>query len=148
MESLVTLREILFGSLDHQAAITLRSRVLREPLGLQFSHEELLREREDFHLGAFEGKILRACLILKRREEAGWVQMRQVAVDPSIQRAGWGRTLVLFAEEFARAREFETMVLNAREAAIPFYEKLNYEIISEPINEIGIPHRKMSKKLS
>jgi len=39
------------------------------------------------------------------------------------------------------------MVLHAREAAIPFYLRLGYELEGEPFTEVGIPHRRMVKLL-
>jgi len=59
----------------------LRYRVLREPLGLTYSAEDLIQESEDRHLLAFEGrKVIAGLLIRKSGREAGVWKIRQVAV--------------------------------------------------------------------
>ncbi|MMZ69082.1 putative N-acetyltransferase YjcF [compost metagenome] len=75
------------------------------------------------------------------------MKMRQVAVDESLRGQQVGRRMVVFAEEIAREEGYARFVLNARQVAIPFYEKLGYNIISEEFTEVGIPHRKMAKLL-
>jgi ribosomal protein S18 acetylase RimI-like enzyme len=146
----IQVREIPFGSTEHALTIRLRSKVLREPLGLEFSPEQLAAESGSFHLGAFSGagsgNELRGCLVLAPRSERV-LQMRQVAVDPEFQGSGIGRQLVGEAEAFARARGFAEMMLHARETAVPFYRRLGYAEVGEPFVEIGLPHREMRKPL-
>ena len=50
---------------------------------------------------------------------------------------------VLASPEFASASEF---YLGAQETAIGFYEKLGFEVTSEPFVEAGIRHRMMELK--
>ncbi len=140
------LREISFGTSEYDASVVLRTRVLREPLGLRPGPEERATERSLVHLGAFEGERLAACLMLEDRGE-GRVKMRQVAVEFDRQKAGIGSRLVAYSESVARARGFSEMVLNAREPAVPFYERLGYEPQGEPFIEVTVPHRAMSKHL-
>jgi len=39
------------------------------------------------------------------------------------------------------------MILSARDTAIPFYERLKYNVEGEPFEEVTIPHRLMAKNL-
>jgi predicted GNAT family N-acyltransferase len=73
--------------------------------------------------------------------------MRQVAVNDKSQRSGIGSRLVAYSEEYAREHGYETMELNARQTAVPFYLRLGYEITGDPFTEVGLPHRKMQKRL-
>jgi predicted GNAT family N-acyltransferase len=73
--------------------------------------------------------------------------MRQVAVDDKQQNKGFGTELVETAEEFCREKGFTKIELNAREASVNFYLKLNYKIVGDPFIEVGIPHKKMIKVL-
>jgi predicted GNAT family N-acyltransferase len=73
--------------------------------------------------------------------------MRQVAVDFEYQNLGVGKKMVQFAEAFALQKGFESMVLHARETAVPFYLSAGYTILGEPFTEVGIPHKKMIKTL-
>ncbi|HEY3494322.1 MAG TPA: GNAT family N-acetyltransferase [Polyangiaceae bacterium] len=140
------LREIAFASPEYEQSLGLRTRVLREPLGLRPAPEERDEESRLVHLGVFEGERLIACLMLHDLGERR-VRMRQVAVEFERQRSGVGSALVGFSETVARERGFEQMVLAAREAAIPFYERLGYESHGEPFVEVTIPHLMMRKSL-
>jgi GNAT superfamily N-acetyltransferase len=139
-------REIRFGSPEYDASFVLRSRVLREPLGLRPGPEERPEEAKLTHLGAFAGDRLLACLMLHDLGEKR-VRMRQVAVDFERQRGGLGTGLVRFSEEVARRQGFREMVLHARDTAVPFYERLGYTPHGEPFVEVTVPHLEMRKQL-
>jgi predicted GNAT family N-acyltransferase len=135
-----------FASPEQLASIELRLRVLRWPLGLDFTPEQLAAEVHEFHLVAMNGDDLIACLLLTPQgtEE---IKMRQVAVEPEWQGKGVGKDLVDLSEKVAREKGYKKMILHARDTAVPFYLKLNYEIEGEPFEEVTIPHRKMAKNL-
>ena len=135
-----------FGSPEQLASIELRKRVLRWPLGLDFTPEQLAAEMNEFHLLALDGDQLIACLVLTPQSK-DTIKMRQVAVEPDWQGKGVGKKLVEFSERIAREKGFSKMVLNARDTAVPFYLKLDYEIEGEPFEEVTIPHRRMVKEL-
>ena len=132
-----------------QEAVRLRDRILRAPLGLAFSDEELEAEAADFHLGAFDSEYDRlvGCLVLSPLEN-GDLKMRQVAVDESCRGQGIGKALVRFAEGFARERNYPAIVMNAREPVVPFYEALGYEVEGAAFIEVTIPHRRLAKRLA
>jgi len=140
----LTVREIQHGSDQYDLEVRLRSKVLREPLGLHFSADELLREKGDVHIGAFDGDRLVGCLLLTHLDSRT-LKMRQVAVDENFQRQGIGRLLVDASEKKSQQLKISQLVLHARESAVLFYLKLGYEIFAEPFVEVGIPHRKMRK---
>ena len=135
-----------YGSTEYAATITLRDRVLRKPLGLEYSQADLTAEHDQIHLVCMCEEKLVGCLILLPVDKAE-IRMRQVAVDPAEQGKGVGRTLVLYAEELAKSRGFTKMVLHARDAAVPFYEKLGYARVGEPFEEVTIMHWEMQKLL-
>lgn len=138
--------EVRHGSAAYEACLGLRREVLRRPLGLDFTGEDIERERVDRHLAAFIGGEVVGCLVLTSRS-GGEVKMRQVAVAPGLRGRGIGRSLVRFSEEFAARRGYRIMTLHAREAAVPFYERLGYEAVGEPFEEVSIPHRRMRRSL-
>lgn len=147
MGNAVLIRQITFGSDEYKSEVKLRYEVLRKPLGLQFSQEELDKENDSYHFGAFEGDELIGCLILVPFSNTE-IKMRQVAVAPDRQARGIGKLLVKAAEEFAQDNGYEWMKLNARETAVKFYLSLGYEIFGEPFLEVTIPHRSMQKRLT
>jgi predicted GNAT family N-acyltransferase len=47
----------------------------------------------------------------------------------------------------AQENELAEVFLNAQIAAIPFYEKRGYTVISDVFDDAGIPHQTMRKTL-
>lgn len=127
-------------------AVDLRTKILRIPLGLQFTQEELLKEHDQIHFVLLENEQVLATLALKPVSETH-MKMRQVAVDDAEQKSGKGRTLVLYSEEYARGKGFTFMECHARKVVAPFYFKLGYAIEGAEFTEVNIPHYRMVKPL-
>ena len=138
---------IEFATPDYDEAIRLRTEILRKPLGLSYSPEQLAAEYRDIHFAAFddEGVLRGVLLLLPQTSEV--IKMRQVAVDTEVQGQGIGRSLVAASEAWARWKGFKTIELHAREKPIQFYEKLGYETINDWFLEVNIFHKKMYKNL-
>jgi len=140
------IREVEHGSLAYWATVELRDSVLRRPLGLQFSIEELKAEKDSRHLACYRSDRLVGCLVL-RPSAGGDVRMRQVAVVPELQGQGIGRAMVEYSEALAQTIGFTRMILHARETAVDFYEKLGYAKVGERFVEVTIPHWAMEKRV-
>lgn len=139
--------EILpFLSKAHIQSVGLRYDVLRKPLGLTFSAQDLQAESEEIMMGLMRGEYVVACLQLKRIGD-DTLKMRQVAVVPDEQGRGHGKELVTFCEKWCKEQGYHTIELHARETAVPFYLSQGYTIGKEPFEEVGIPHRFMAKVL-
>ena len=138
---------IACASPEYALTVALRHEVLRIPLKLAFTVDQLASEMDSHHLAAFddEGRIL-GCLMLTPRE-GGEVQMRQVAVKPEMQGTGLGRALVEEAERKARDLGFTRVMLHARDGAIGFYARLGYAREGDLFTEVGIAHQQMTKRL-
>ena len=137
---------VYHGSQEYQQAVELRRQVLRLPLGLDFTAEQLDSEIDSFHfVGDVEGIVLATAMATPLDTEV--IKVRQVAVSQSQQGKGYGRDIMLFTEEWATQMEYKTVVLHARATVVDFYLKLGYELFDEPFEEVGIPHRKMRKAL-
>ena len=142
----IEVKEIQFGSAEYGLEVTLRNRVLREPLGLRLHDDDLAKEGKDIHLGAFNQDQLCGCLMMSPLSSTK-VQMRQVAVAPEHQGEGIGKILVKEFERVALAKGFFEVELKARLTAVSFYEKLGYAKYGEQLVEVKIPHYKMRKNL-
>jgi predicted GNAT family N-acyltransferase len=128
-------------------SVQLRHRVLREPLGMMFTREELLGEHGQYHFVGRDPKgQLVAVLVLKGLKN-NKIKMRQVAVDFLHQGQGWGKQLVAICEQFARDKGFRAITLHARREAMAFYGHLQYTVKGDVFEEVGIPHYKMVKSL-
>jgi N-acetylglutamate synthase-like GNAT family acetyltransferase len=140
------IHEVEHGSPAYWAMVDLRNVILRTPLGLRFSREELEAENDSHHVACYRGDRLVGCLVLRPLAD-GDVQMRQVAVVSDLQGQGIGKALVEHSEVLARGLGFRRMVLHARETAVSFYEKRGYARIGEVFEEVTIPHWAMEKRL-
>lgn len=139
-------QEIAHGSNLYWQSVELRDLLLRKPLGLAFSEEELLQEVSQFHLAGIHSNVVKAILCLKPIANE-IIKMRQVAVDSSLQQQGQGKLLVKFAEKFARNKGFKSIVLHARESVVPFYKKMAYSVKGNSFTEVSLPHFYMEKRL-
>jgi N-acetylglutamate synthase-like GNAT family acetyltransferase len=131
---------------DYREMVELRRKVLRIPLGLDFTPDQLSAEAGDPHLVAIQDGRIVGCLLLTARGEH-IVQMRQVAVVPELQGSGIGALMVVESERKARELGFARMILHARDVAVGFYERLGYGRVGEPFIEVSIPHQEMGKPL-
>lgn len=142
----MALKQIDHGSKEYQQMVDLRFQILRKPLGLSFSEEDLAAEKQDILLGCFEDDSLEACCILTQTDPKT-VRLRQMAVSANLQGKGIGRVLMSFAENVARDHGYKRLTMHARKSALGFYEKSGYRICSEEFDEVTIPHYVMEKEL-
>jgi predicted GNAT family N-acyltransferase len=142
----MAMKEIIYDSPEYDQMIQLRLDVLRKPLGLSFSPDELKEEKNDILLGAFEDEYLLACCLLTEINKS-IIQLRQMAVEKKLQGKGVGASLLRFAENIAGDRGYTYMVMHARESAVGFYEQNGYKTEGERFIEVTIPHYKMVKKI-
>ncbi len=142
----MALKIIVYGSNEYEQMVALRYQILRKPLGLEFSPEELEKEKNNLLFGFFEEDSLEGCCMLVETAK-GTVRLRQMAVVSGLQGKGIGRALVIFAENVARDRRFKKIIMHARKAAIPFFEKLGYHTSGDEFIELTIPHVVMEKEL-
>lgn len=126
--------------------VDLRTQILRRPLSLTFSAEDLEKEKDNLLIAAYEDdQMLGCCMLVQVAPDT--VQLRQMAVKSGLQGKGIGRVLMQFAENIARDRGNKKIIMHARKSATGFYEKLGYKIVGEEFTEVTIPHFNMEKKL-
>ena len=134
------------GTPQYDQMVQLRMEILRKPLGLHFTKEDLEGEKNDILIGAFEDDDLVACCILTKISSE-LCKLRQMAVHQKMQRNGVGHAIMQFAEHVARDAGFKTMTMHARKSAEVFYEKQGYAPYGDEFIEVTIPHIEMRKKL-
>jgi GNAT superfamily N-acetyltransferase len=142
----MALKLIDHGSKEYQQMVDLRFKILRKPLGLTFTPEDLAAEKNDILIGCFEDDKLEACCILTQTDPKT-VRLRQMAVTSVLQGKGIGRALMNFAENIARDRGYKRLTMHARKTAIGFYEKAGYKTSGGEFVEVTIPHFEMEKEL-
>jgi len=142
----MALKIIDHGTPEYQKMIKLRDDILRKPLGLGFTSQELEEEKNNMLIGAFEDDTILGCCMLVE-ENPQIVRLRQMAVLNDLQGKGIGRALMNFAENIARDRGYKILSMHARKNAIGFYEKMGYKVAGNEFTEVTIPHYVMEKKL-
>src|SRR5215218_436434 len=142
----MALKIIDHGTEEYQQMLKLRDSVLRKPLGLTFSADELEQEKNNLLIAAYEDKQMLGCCMLVE-EDPETVRLRQMAVVDDVQGKGIGRALMQFAENLARDRGYKRITMHARKNAAGFYEKMGYRKKGEEFTEITIPHLVMEKEL-
>jgi GNAT superfamily N-acetyltransferase len=134
------------GTPEYRQMVKLRDDILRKPLGLGFTQQELEEEKNNMFIAAFEDDdILGCCMLVEENSET--VRLRQMAVLNDLQGKGIGRALMGFAENLARDRGYKILSMHARKNAAGFYEKMGYKIAGNEFTEVTIPHYVMEKKL-
>jgi len=143
----ISIHQIEFATPEYDDVVRLRYDVLRRPLGLDFTPEQLATEYAQIHLAAYDeaGRLVGYLNLTTVDDDT--VQMRQVAVAPTQQSRGVGTELVRHSEWLAQQAGFQRIILHAREPAVPFYTRLDYMIVGEPFEEVTIQHRHMEKTL-
>jgi predicted GNAT family N-acyltransferase len=142
----MALKIIDHGTKEYHQMVKLREDILRRPLGLAFSLDELEAEKNNLLIGDFEdGDILGCCMLVEESPEV--TKLRQMAVLNVLQGKGIGRALMQFAENLARDHGYRTLTMHARKNAVGFYEKMGYRVKGAEFLEVSIPHYEMEKEL-
>jgi len=144
--TVMALKIIDHGSKEYQQMIKLRDEILRRPLGLTFTKQELDEEKNNMLIAAFEDEDMLGCCMLVE-EKPGTVRLRQMAVLNDLQGKGIGRALMNFAENLARDSGYRILSMHARKNSVGFYEKMGYNISGDEFIEVTIPHYVMEKEL-
>lgn len=142
----MALKIIDHGTVEYRQMLKLRDDILRKPLGLTFTNDELEKEKHNLHIAAYEDDQMLGCCMLVE-EEPHTVRLRQMAVLNDLQGKGIGKALMQFAENLARDRGYKRITMHARKNALGFYEKMGYRKIGKEFEEITIPHYVMEKEL-
>jgi GNAT superfamily N-acetyltransferase len=125
----------------------LRYRILREPLGKERGSEKNEGDANAIHFSLFDGKQIQAVARLDGLED-GICQARFVAVETHSQGKGYGRLIMEALETKAAELGYSKMILHARDYALPFYEKIGYDLIGPSYKLFGVlQHFQMEKLL-
>jgi GNAT superfamily N-acetyltransferase len=129
-----------YGSDAYRALCMLRDDVLRRPIGLRLSDEDIAADADYVHFSAWAGEQAIGCVLLGRQGK-----LRQMAVHPNWQGKGIGQRLLAMLEEYAQRHGMARIHMHARVEAAGFYERLGYVREGEVFDEVGVPHVVMVK---
>lgn len=150
-KTVILILKTLWIDHDHEAFedwVALRQRVLREPLGLMYSHTDIHAERSQRHLtGWMKDNLVGGLILTDQGMPPGDCKIRQVAVRERIQGTGIGRELMEVAMDAAREDGYQRVVIHSRKNVIPFYSRLGFVEEGEKFFEVGLPHKRMVLEL-
>ncbi len=140
--------DIDFGSSRYEELVSLRYKVLMQPLGLKFLdyHREL--EANYLHIGCIEeldDALVGGVMLAPIDNET--IRMLQVAVDSKYQGEGVGKKLVDYAIKRAKKTGYKQMYMNAMLSVVDYYEKMGFEKVGDVFEDKGITFLKMSINL-
>lgn len=84
---------------------------------------------DTFHLGYFEENEMKGIVTIMKNGSVA--QLRGMAVSEDCQGKGFGKMLIQKAEDILLKDKISKIWMNAREKAVPFYEKCGYKIEGE-----------------
>lgn len=144
---MIIYRQITTRDREYSLEKELRNRVLRMPLGLHLSEQDVRGEEEQVHLVAMEGQgqVIGCVLVAISGNVA---KVRQLAIERAYRGTGVGTELMKRAEQAILARNIRTVTLHGRVTARGFFKRLGYAARSDIFTEVTIPHIAMHKDLT
>ncbi len=143
--SMISFKIINHGSPEYEEAVKLREDILRKPLGLTFSPEELEAETDHIQIAGFQGdKVMSTAVLVP---EGNDYKMQRVVVKQGLQDSGIGSRMIAFCEECARGQGLRSIYLHAIHTAVNFYLKNGYVAEGDYFEENNLVHLKMRKVL-
>jgi len=77
----------------------------------------------------------------------GYGKVERICVLKEARSTGAGTKIMQGIENYAQQQGVKKLKLNAQTHAIPFYDRIGYEVVSEEFLDAGIPHKTMTKKI-
>lgn len=130
-----------------EECIPLRSKVLRPLHPLEACHYP--QDPAAVHFGVFVSGELMSIVTAhpedkKEFEKPGQWRIRGMATEPAFQGFGYGGEALAALLQWGREKKLPLFWCNAREKAIPFYERHGFTVESELFDIAGIgPHKVM-----
>ncbi|MBE9390463.1 GNAT family N-acetyltransferase [Vagococcus salmoninarum] len=143
------LKTVKWQSKEYIQGIVLRNNSLNRPSGLPLLTSVPLQEESAVHLVAIINGQVVGTLFLDQTERNKVAQIKQVAVSSDYRGQHIGQQLMAYAEKVARQLGYHEVVLNARDSAWLFYEKLGYQSFGETYHNhemVMQPYRKVLKQ--
>ena len=138
--------EVRYGDALYPHVLALRQLILRDPLKMKFSAEELEADKKYVYFAYIEGDEVLGVVGLEKHSPEKF-QLRQMAVHDKTQGKGVGRQIVAALEKHVQNAKGKEIHLDSRYPARGFYAKLGYTEYGEIYDKIGIKHIDMKKIL-
>lgn len=169
----ITFLRAQFKSPLYEQSIVQRQAILRTPLGMKFTQEQLDAESDMVHfVGCISKKglpltmeefsefsdenedliiVCSSVLVLmpssQNGEKSQKLKVRQVLVGEKYQKQGFGSLMNNKIVKFALQNKATYIYCHARDAALNFYKKCGWEVKGDSFEEVGLKHWYMYCKI-
>lgn len=137
---------IKYNSPEYQKTLQLRDEVMRKPLGLQLSEDDVKYDDKRIHIAGYLGGEL-VCGCSLRIIHQKMVHIYSVFVKQNFQNQGIGKQLMAFAEHYAKSNGAARLYLEGRKTAQHFYLKCGFLPCGSEYVDMNIPHQDMRKDI-
>ena len=132
---------------EKDLAFNIRKKVFVEEQGIPLHLEIDEFDETATHFVVLEDHQVPIAAARIREVELNVGKVERVCVLPSHRRKHLGVLIMKALEQHAKQNGWKKIKLNAQTNAIPFYEKLAYQVTSPEFDDAGIPHRAMEKEI-
>lgn len=137
---------IEYASQEYQKSLLLREEVMRKPLGIQLSDEDIRYDYKRIHIGGYyENELICGCSLgIFHRKIA---HIYSVFVKQELQNQGIGQLLMTFAENYTKSNGVTRLYVEGRKAAKGFYLKCGFSPCGNEYTDMNILHQDMRKDI-
>lgn len=143
----IAVKLIKYQSLEYQQACELRYRLFYNEHGLSWNAVIDSSDANCFHAAIILQSNLVAYGQLSKCNQSNY-QIKQMVVEPSYQKQGLGKQILLTLLNLAKQQGATEIALNARLSAVGFYQKIGFKTcgIQFPSSTTGVIHVPMKQK--
>ncbi|MFN8356925.1 MAG: GNAT family N-acetyltransferase [Spirosomataceae bacterium] len=147
MNNIYQIEKVDLLSNYYNQSLILREKILRKPLGLVISQEQIENEKKTNYFHFIAKSNDRVVSALTMRINKNNIQTCQIATDNDFRRQGIGKNLLEYGEAYVSSLiEREEFIVFSRLDSLLFYEKCNYKYKDDKIYLINnLEHRLLSK---
>ena len=134
---------INYNSPEYQKALRLREDVMRKPLGLLLSEEDVKDDGKRIHISKDIIMMSSFAVVLYKI-----AHIYSVFVKQELQNKGFGQRLMAYAENYAKSQGAKRLYVEGRKAAKNFYQKCGFSSCGLEYIDMNIVHQDMRKDIA
>lgn len=109
------------------------------------AHSLVEGDSKALHFGGFADDKL-VC-VASLFQDGDNIRLRKFATDPEFQGKGFGTQMLNHLLEVAKTKSASQFWFDARESALPFYERIGYAAEGERFYKGDVPYRRVTRSL-
>lgn len=131
---------------EYKETLQLREDVMRKPLGLLLSAEDIKDDNMRTHIGGYyNGKLVCTCSFKIIHGKIAHIY--SVCVKQEFQNRGVGQQLMNFTEKYVKLHGAARLYVEGRKSAKKFYQKCGFSPCGSEYIDMNIQHQDMRKDI-